>query len=218
MQKLLGKFIGSLVFAECRGCISSEIAILHLAKCPIEIIIAQTITAHFALFWVLSQIGRLHSIQIYQERNIIVDFILYVFHDNYQKSTNWSFFMRCCSEIEQNESHRYCNELAIVRCSHFFFIWNSCTQVMSNSFGSGFIFISPLCETVLGLSIQRTKKKQTETKETVPTTIFLCKRNKFEDKCSCFCSISRIKLALTRHISFAHLPQHNIKWCIFRMQ
>lgn len=41
MQKLLEKFIGRTSF--CQSLCSSEIAILHLAQCPIEIIISQTI-------------------------------------------------------------------------------------------------------------------------------------------------------------------------------
>ena len=53
MQKLLEKFIGSLLVGRRVGLLhlfsrpfiaSTKIAILQLAKCPIEIIILQTIT------------------------------------------------------------------------------------------------------------------------------------------------------------------------------
>lgn len=203
--------------------LSSEIAILHLAKCPIEIIIAQTITAHILFyFFVCGKSAGLHSIQIHQERNIIFDFVLY---DNYQKSTNWSFFIWFCCEIAQNESHRYCNELAIVRFGQVFFFPSEflfASNVMSNNFRSGFIFISSLCETVCKAWIVDSwkieKKKTNWNKGNGANNDFPMQTEQVWRQMLMFLFNSQIKLALTRHILFAHLLRHNIKWCTFRMQ
>lgn len=79
MQKLLEKFIDSLVFV-CRPCcrIPSEIAILHLAKCPNEIIISQTIAAAFFFInstvpWNISRRKLLYSISFYTYSVIIIN-------------------------------------------------------------------------------------------------------------------------------------------------
>lgn len=90
MQKLLEKFIGRTGF--CNGCLS-EIAILHLAKCPTEIIISQTIVVISFIFLLLLT---LFSPVSWSAPEIYFRFSLHiaVFQDNYQKSTNWPFFIR----------------------------------------------------------------------------------------------------------------------------